>query len=52
MEKGHKMPTDGAALKAKLAEFGLVFVGGWYSTELLQPLGQAKSSRRRKRISP
>jgi myo-inosose-2 dehydratase len=36
MEKGHKMPTDGAALKAKLAEFGHVFVGGWYSTELLK----------------
>ena len=36
MEKGHKMPTDGAALKAKLAEFGHVFVGGWYSTELLR----------------
>jgi inosose dehydratase len=35
MEKGHKMPTDGAALKAKLAEFGHVFVGGWCSTELL-----------------
>ncbi len=36
MEKGHKMPNDGAALKGKLAEFGLVFVGGWYSTELLR----------------
>jgi myo-inosose-2 dehydratase len=36
MEKGHKMPTDGAALKGKLAEFGMVFVGGWYSTELLK----------------
>jgi myo-inosose-2 dehydratase len=35
MEKGNKMPNDGAALKAELAEFGLVFVGGWYSTELL-----------------
>ena len=35
MEKGNKMPDDGAALKAKLAEFGLVFVGGWHSTELL-----------------
>jgi len=34
MEKGNKMPNDGAALKAKLAEFGMVFVGGWYSTEL------------------
>ena len=36
MEKGHKMPNDGAALKAKLAGFGHVFVGGWYSTELLK----------------
>ena len=36
MEKGHKMPSDGAALKDKLAEFGHVFVGGWYSTELLR----------------
>src|SRR5271155_5785453 len=36
MEKGSKMPNDGAALKAKLAEFGMVFVGGWYSTELLK----------------
>lgn len=35
MEKGHKLPNDGAALKAKLAEYALVFVGGWYSTELL-----------------
>src|SRR5271167_9698 len=35
MEKGNKMPNDGAALKAKLAAFGLAFVGGWYSTELL-----------------
>jgi myo-inosose-2 dehydratase len=36
MEKGHKLPNEGEALKAKLAEFGLVFVGGWYSTELLR----------------
>ena len=36
MEKGHKLPSDGAALKDKLAEFGLTFVGGWYSTELLK----------------
>jgi inosose dehydratase len=36
MEKGHKLPSEGAALKAKLAEFDLVFVGGWYSTELLR----------------
>ncbi len=36
MEKGHKMPGDGAALKAKLASFGMVFVAGWYSAELLR----------------
>jgi myo-inosose-2 dehydratase len=36
MEKGNKLPNDGAALKAKLAEFGLAFVGGWYSTQLLR----------------
>ncbi len=36
MEKGHKLPNDGAALKDKLAEFDLTFVGGWYSTELLK----------------
>ncbi|MBV8439961.1 MAG: myo-inosose-2 dehydratase [Hyphomicrobiales bacterium] len=36
MEKGHKLPNNGAALKEKLAEFDLIFVGGWYSTELLK----------------
>ena len=36
MEKGHKLPINGAALKEKLAEFGLAFIGGWYSTELLK----------------
>lgn len=35
IEKGHKMPDEGAALKAKLAEFGLRFVSGWHSTNLL-----------------
>ena len=36
MEKGHKLPSDGVALKDKLAEFGMTFIGGWYSTELLK----------------
>jgi inosose dehydratase len=36
MEFGHKFPREGAALKAKLASSGMVFVGGWYSTELLK----------------
>jgi inosose dehydratase len=35
IEKGHKMPDDGAALKAKLGEYGLSFVGAWHSTNLL-----------------
>ncbi len=36
MEKGNKFPTTAPELKAKLAEFGLVFVSGWYSTFLLE----------------
>ncbi|WP_299841832.1 myo-inosose-2 dehydratase [uncultured Jannaschia sp.] len=35
IEKGHKMPDDGAALKAKLGEYGLGFVGAWHSTSIL-----------------
>lgn len=36
MELGHKFPREGAVLKATLATFGMAFVGGWYSTELLK----------------
>lgn len=35
IEKGHKMPTDGAELKAVLGDYGLRFVGGWHSTNIL-----------------
>ena len=35
IEKGHKMPDEGTALKAKLDEYGLVFAAGWFSTNLL-----------------
>ncbi|WP_096785797.1 myo-inosose-2 dehydratase [Rhodobacter sp. CZR27] len=35
IEKGHKMPNDGSALKARLGEYGLRFVSGWHSTHLL-----------------
>lgn len=35
IEKGHKMPNDGAALKRVLETHGLVLVTGWYSTNLL-----------------
>ncbi|MGR3590802.1 MAG: myo-inosose-2 dehydratase [Limimaricola soesokkakensis] len=35
IEKGHKMPDEGAALKAALAEYGLRFAAGWFSTSIL-----------------
>ena len=35
IEKGHKMPSDGTALKAKLGDYALRFVGGWHSTNIL-----------------
>ena len=35
IEKGHKMPDDGTALRAKLGEYGLRFAAGWHSTNLL-----------------
>ncbi|TNC43732.1 myo-inosose-2 dehydratase [Rubellimicrobium rubrum] len=35
IEKGHKMPNEGAVLKETLGAHGLRFVGGWYSTNLL-----------------
>ncbi|MFT4014670.1 MAG: myo-inosose-2 dehydratase [Paracoccus sp. (in: a-proteobacteria)] len=35
IENGHRWPEDPQELKAKLAEYGLAFISGWYSTELL-----------------
>ncbi len=35
IEKGHKMPNDGAELRKVLAAHGLVFVSGWHSLNLL-----------------
>ncbi len=35
IEKGHRMPADGAALKATLSAHGLVLVSGWHSLNLL-----------------
>lgn len=35
IEKGHKMPNDGTELKDKLGDYGLKFVGGWHSTNIL-----------------
>ncbi len=36
IEKGHKMPDDGPALKKTLADHGLVLVSGWHSANLLE----------------
>ncbi|AJY46172.1 myo-inosose-2 dehydratase [Martelella endophytica] len=35
IEKGHKFPTEPDALKATLAPYGLRFVSGWHSLNLL-----------------
>lgn len=35
IEKGHKMPDDGAELKARLGAYGLRFAAGWHSTNIL-----------------
>jgi inosose dehydratase len=35
IEKGHKMPDDGATLQRKLGAYGLRFAAGWHSTNLL-----------------
>jgi len=36
MEMGHKFPRHPAALRDALTPFGLAFVSGWYSAELLR----------------
>ncbi|MBC2835377.1 myo-inosose-2 dehydratase [Paragemmobacter straminiformis] len=35
IENGHRWPEEPEALRALLAEYGLAFISGWYSTELL-----------------
>lgn len=35
IENGHRWPDNPAALKKLLGEYGLAFISGWYSTELL-----------------
>jgi inosose dehydratase len=35
IENGHRWPDDPEALRALLAEYGLVLISGWYSTNLL-----------------
>lgn len=36
IENGHRWPEDPEALRALLARYGLAFVSGWYSTNLLR----------------
>ena len=57
IENGHRWPDDPEALRALLAGYGLTFVSGWYSTNLLvqsvedeieavpAPSGQAEAQR-------
>lgn len=35
IENGHRWPADPEALRVLLAEYGLAFISGWYSTHLL-----------------
>lgn len=35
IENGHRWPDEPEALRALLADYGLKFISGWYSTELL-----------------
>lgn len=35
IENGHRWPDDPEALRVLLAQYGLKFISGWYSTELL-----------------
>jgi inosose dehydratase len=35
IENGHRWPNEPEALRALLAQYGLKFISGWYSTELL-----------------
>ncbi|AWB48638.1 myo-inosose-2 dehydratase [Gemmobacter aquarius] len=35
IENGHRWPEEPEALRALLGEYGLKFISGWYSTELL-----------------
>ena len=52
MEKGHKMPSDGAALKDKLGRVRPDLRRRLVFGRIAQALGGARNSRRRNRISP
>ena len=51
MELGNKFPKTAEALKGKLAEFGLAFISGWYSTFLLERDAEAEFSAARDAIA-
>ncbi|WP_427026526.1 myo-inosose-2 dehydratase (plasmid) [Aureimonas ureilytica] len=51
MELGHKFPREPGALKAKLGEYGMDFVGGWYSTFLLDRDAEAEFEAARDHIA-
>ncbi|WP_075214307.1 myo-inosose-2 dehydratase [Mongoliimonas terrestris] len=51
MELGNKFPKTADALKAKLADFGLVFVSGWYSTFLIDRDAEAELEAAREAIA-
>jgi myo-inosose-2 dehydratase len=51
MELGNKFPREPAALKAKLGEYGMAFVGGWYSTFLLERDAEAEMEAAREHIA-
>ena len=42
IENGHRWPDDPEALRALLAGYGLAFISGWYSTNLLVQSVQAE----------
>jgi inosose dehydratase len=44
-ELGNKFPSEGPALQAKLAEFGLACVSGWYSGFLAEDTVEAEMAR-------
>jgi inosose dehydratase len=42
IENGHRWPDDPKELKALLGKYGLKFISGWYSTELLKRTVEAE----------
>ena len=50
IEKGGKFPSDPEALAAALAPYGLKFISGWYSVELLERDALAEAAHARSHI--